>query len=85
MFQGELAFLIENGIKPGSQNTAFDVAMKEVASKILTSTDDEMRELSRTAGGCSMNTSRAANYFLRACEEPGRVMTMGAIGQDLPA
>ena len=78
-------FLIENGIKPGSQNTAFDFLMREVATKILTSSNEEMAELSRTAGGCAMNTSRAANYFLNAREQPSRVLTMGSIGQDLAA
>lgn len=32
-----------------------------------------------------MNTSRAANYYLKKQTETGRVLTMGAVGQDLAA
>lgn len=75
-------WLVNENIAPGSQNTALTPAMKATALKVLNATEDEMKELSRTAGGCSMNTTRAANYWFRANGEEGRLLAMGSIGDD---
>jgi len=42
------------------------------------------KEISTTIGGCAMNTSRAANFYLQALEgqESSRVKTLGSIGKD---
>lgn len=43
------------------------------------------KELSSTVGGCSMNTCRAANIYMKAVPEGAeypRVITLGAIGKD---
>lgn len=37
--------------------------MKKVALEILQS-EEGMKELAKTAGGCAMNTTRAANHYL---------------------
>jgi len=59
-------FLLDNKIKPGSQNTATTPEMKGVAQKILSMKDQEWgsRLLTSTVGGCAVNTSRAANFYL---------------------
>lgn len=43
------------------------------------------KELSATVGGCAMNTSRAANIYLKSLPEgpkESKVVTLGAIGKD---
>ena len=80
--------MIKNGIKPGTQNTAVTSQLKDVAKTILEMRDDDQyrsKKLCATVGGCSMNTSRAANMYLKAL--PGgslynKVITLGAIGGD---
>lgn len=72
---------------PGAQYTATTAALKEFAQKLIDMKDGEhgSKEMSRTVGGCSMNTSRSAHFYLQAlCGEKseGRVKTMGSIGDD---
>ena len=59
------SFLIQNGVKPGSQNTAITPEMKAVAKKVLEMKDGELgsKELCATAGGCAVSTSRSANVY----------------------
>ena len=60
-------FLLQNNMVPGSQNTATNDHLKSVAKKILEMKDGEeygSTELSKTVGGCAMNTTRAANFYL---------------------
>ena len=62
-------FLIENGVKPGSLYTALTPEMLKVAKDIIEMEDGGLygsKKLSTVLGGCAMNTSRAANYFLMA-------------------
>jgi len=43
------------------------------------------KEMSRSIGGCAMNTSRAANYYLQARlgeEASDKIKTLGSIGDD---
>lgn len=60
--------------------------MKNVAYKILNTNNGEYdgaQQLAKTAGGCSVNTSLAANYYLECLEDPkfqNRIMTLGSIG-----
>ena len=80
-------FLITNGIIPGSQYTATTPELKDFALKLINIKDGEhgSKEMSRTVGGCCMNTSRAANFYLQAVlnsEAEGRVKTVGSIGDD---
>jgi hypothetical protein len=81
------SFLIENNVKPGSQNTAIDQDMKDVAKKIIDMKNGDYgsRELSSTVGGCAMNTCRAANFCLQSQPEGAltkKVITLGSIGTD---
>ena len=62
-------FLIDNGIKPGSLYTALTPEMIKVAKDIMEMEDGGKygsKKLSIVLGGCAMNTSRAANYYLLA-------------------
>jgi hypothetical protein len=38
--------------------------------------------LSTTVGGCAMNTTRAANFYLQAYGYGNKVVTVGSIGKD---
>ena len=85
------ALLLNNGIKPGSQNTAVTEEMKAFAKKIIEMGDDELgtKLITSTVGGCAVNTTRSANFYLRAQGKlqnthdfNERIMTIGAIGSD---
>ena len=82
------SFLIENGIKPGSQNTALTPEVEKVAKTILEMEDGGKygsKKLSVALGGCAMNTTRAANYYLLATSQESyskKVVTVGSIGED---
>ena len=63
------SFLIDNGIKPGSLYTALTPEMIKVAKDIIEMEDGGKygsKKLSTCLGGCAMNTSRAANFYLLA-------------------
>ena len=52
-----------------SQVTAFDEKTKNVANQILHTENgnyNRARKLAKTAGGCSINTSLAANNYLKS-------------------
>jgi hypothetical protein len=59
-------FLVDNNVLPGTQNTATTDHMKSVATKIISMKAGEFdsKEIAKTVGGCAMNTSRAANFYL---------------------
>lgn len=61
-------FLEERNIIPGSQNTAFTDEMKQAALEIINMKDGSYgsKKISATVGGCAVNTSRAANFYLQA-------------------
>ena len=80
-------FITDHGFVPGSQYTATTAALKEFAQKLINMKEGEhgSKEMSRTVGGCAMNTSRSANLYLQALygeKSEGRVKTMGSIGDD---
>ena len=60
------SFIEENGVVPGTQNTATNPELKEFAKKIFEMQDGEYdsKKMSGTVGGCAMNTSRSANFYL---------------------
>jgi hypothetical protein len=80
------SYLENNGISPGSQNTAMDDRMKRIAKDVLEMKDGEYgsKKMSETIGGCALNTSRAANFFLQAKygSSFSKVKTIGCIGDD---
>ena len=79
-------FLEDNDIIPGTQNTALDDKMKQVARQLFIMTNGEYgsKQISKTVGGCAMNTSRAANFYLQAQfgTESSLVYTLGCVGKD---
>lgn len=79
-------FLEERSIQPGTQNTAFSDKDKSVALEIITMKDGlyGSKKISATVGGCALNTSRAANFYLQAVNGKHfkKVYTLGVVGQD---
>ena len=78
-------FWTENNIKPGVQYTAHDNFFKMAALKVLELKGEYGSEqLVSTVGGCSMNTSRAANFYLQAVDKKYMytIFSTGSIGQD---
>jgi hypothetical protein len=63
--------------------------LKNVAYKILSTENGDYEgalKLAKTAGGCSVNTSLAANYYLECLDNSkfqNRILTLGSIGQDV--
>lgn len=78
-------FWRDNNIAPGCQYTAHDDFFKLAALKVLELKGEYGSEqLVSTVGGCAMNTSRAANFYLQAIDKQYKytIFSTGAIGQD---
>lgn len=76
-------FWIDQNIAPGCQYTAHDDFFKEAALKVLDLKGEYGSEqLVSTVGGCSMNTSRAANFYLQAINKDYQytIFSTGSIG-----
>jgi len=58
-------FLEEQNVVPGTQNTATTPEMKATAKKVLDMKDGEYgsTKMAETAGGCAVNTARAAHFY----------------------
>jgi sugar/nucleoside kinase (ribokinase family) len=60
--------------------------MKSVALEVIKMEDGlyGSKRISNTVGGCAMNTSRAANFYIQALlgNQNSLVKTLGSIGKD---
>lgn len=81
-------FWKDNNIQPGCQYTAHDQFFKDAALKVLNLQGEyDSVQLVKTVGGCAMNTSRAANFYLNSIDQKwkNRIFSTGSIGQDIQA
>lgn len=81
-------FWKDNNIQPGCQYTAHDDFFRDAALSVLNLQGEyESEQLVKTVGGCAMNTSRAANFYLKSIDKKfsNRIFSTGCIGQDMQA
>ena len=58
------SFLESHNLVPGSQYTADTPEKLKAAMELLSVKEGSSEQICKTVGGCAMNTSRAANYYL---------------------